>query len=113
MKAVIYARAATRVLTENRRSIKWQVAAARQNARANGFEVAKIFTDAGFSGAKLDRPALNKMRAFIACNSIDVVIVGNLSRLSCSPAQYIVLLKELVKRRIQLHSVADEIRLGT
>lgn len=110
MRAIVYARTATKVRTESRRSIKRRIADARQYARANGFEVAKIFTDAGFSGTRLDRPALNKMCALIARDSIDVVIVQDLSRFTRSVTDHMVLQREFAKRGTQLCSVADENR---
>jgi site-specific DNA recombinase len=84
MKALIYARTATKVRTESSRSIRAQTDAARQYAQANGFDIAEVFTDAESLGTRLERPGLNKMRRMIARDSIDAVVVRDFSRLSRS-----------------------------
>ena len=50
----------------------------------------KTYTDAAFSGAKLERPALNEMIEDIESDKIDVVIVYKLDRLSRSQKEHYV-----------------------
>ena len=101
MKAIIYARTATRLQTESIRSIKAQVDVACQYAQANGFDVARVFTDVGFSGARLDRPALSKMRKLLAHDRIDAVIAYDLSLLTRSVTDKIILEGEFARRGAQ------------
>jgi len=105
MKAVIYARTATKVRTESSRSIRAQTGAARQYGQANGFDIAEVFTDAGSSGTRLERPALNKMRRMIARDSIDAVIVRDLSRLSRSVTDTLTLQREFARCSTQVRCV--------
>jgi site-specific DNA recombinase len=105
MKAVIYARTATKVRTESSRSIRTQTDAARQYAQANGFDIAEVFTDAGFSGTRLERPAINKMCRMIPRDSIDAVIVRDLSRLRRSVTDMLTLQREFARRNTQVRCV--------
>jgi DNA invertase Pin-like site-specific DNA recombinase len=62
------------------------------------------FSDAGFSGASLNRPSLRKMRAFITRGSIDVVIVYDLSRLTRSVANNTILESEFARHGASLRT---------
>lgn len=107
MKAMIYARTATRKKTRHGNSIRAQTDACRKYAKENGFVVVDVFTDAGFSGIKLDRPALNKMRRLIARDSIDAVIVLDPSRLTRSVTENITLEREFAKRGTRVECVLN------
>jgi len=102
MKALIYARVATKARTESRGSIRDQTDAVCHYAQANGFDIAGVFTDAGSSGARLERPALKKMRRMIAHYSIDVVVVRDLSRLSRSVTDLLTLQNEFAGHGTQV-----------
>ena len=106
MKAVIYARTATTMQTNQRSNIRAQIKNCHKCARANALNVREVFADAGFSGARLERPALRRMRELILHDRINVVIVANLSRLTRSVVDLSTLRKEFGKRGTQLHCVA-------
>jgi len=105
MKAVIYARNAVKARTKFGNSTRKQVATCRQYAEEKGWNVVGVFVDAGFSGAKLDRPALKRLRTLLARDSIQRVVVRDLSRLSRSAVDLLTLEKEFVKRGVKLHCV--------
>jgi site-specific DNA recombinase len=105
MKAVIYARTATTQHAEHGNSIPAQVEACRKYAKENGFDVTEVFADAGYSGARLDRPALRKMRSLIARDSISAVVVSDLARLTRSVTDKFVLEREFAKRGTQVQCV--------
>lgn len=105
MKAVIYARTA-RKKTFPGNSIKHQVQCCREYAKVNDLEVTEVFADSGRSGASLDRPALRKMRALIARDSIRVIVIADLARLSRSFADMSILKKEFDKRGVSIRCVA-------
>jgi DNA invertase Pin-like site-specific DNA recombinase len=91
MKCVIYARVdeaehATEQLTE-------QLAACRQFARENGFEVVHEFSETA-PGNELERPQLAEMRRLIACEKIGAVVVCDLNRLSSKAAGLLTLYRE-------------------
>ena len=61
MRAAIYARVSSE-RQEKERTIGSQLEALRAYAAQNGMEIVEDFTDEGYSGARLDRPALDRMR---------------------------------------------------
>jgi DNA invertase Pin-like site-specific DNA recombinase len=61
VRFAIYARASTERQQE-RGTISSQLEALRTAAEADGLEVIEEFIDDGYSGARLDRPALGRTR---------------------------------------------------
>ena len=61
MRAAIYARVSSE-RQEKEHTIGSQLEALRAYAAKNGMDVVEEFTDEGYSGARLDRPALDRMR---------------------------------------------------
>ena len=70
--------------------------ACRRYANERGYTVVATFTD-DYTGAALDRPALNELRDFMANSPIDVVVVYDIDRLARKSA-YQVLIEEEFKR---------------
>ncbi len=71
--------------------------------RENGWMwIGERFDDEGWSGATLDRPALQSLLAKIREGQLDRVLVYRLDRLSRNVVDSVVLLKELRERRIDL-----------
>ena len=60
-KCVIYARVSTKAQAEDELPIEGQIQECRQFAQSRGWEVVKVFQDAGYSGGTLDRPAFQEM----------------------------------------------------
>ncbi len=85
-------------------TIESQLAALRQRATADGHTIvpADIYTDDGFSGATLDRPALERLRDRIAEGSIDRVYIDCPDRLSRRYAYQVLLLEEFKARSVQI-----------
>ena len=111
MKAVVYARSAIKQ-TRNSKPIKEQIKACHCHARDNGLQVSNVFTDDGYSGANLNRPGMKKMRQLIARTQISVVIVRDLSRLTRSFGDKLILDEEFA-RRGTLICVADKKETNT
>src|SRR3954466_13171057 len=76
MRAAIYARVSTE-RQERQQTIGSQVSALRNWAAAGGHALAEahVFQDEGFSGSRLDRPALDALRDAVRDAAIDVVAV--------------------------------------
>ncbi|MBI3788748.1 MAG: recombinase family protein [Ignavibacteriales bacterium] len=110
MKAVIYARTAIKEKPKmnDGNGIEAQIDAGKRYAEESGFKVTDVFIDKGFSGERLDRPSLNKMRALISHGCVDVVIVCNLSRLTRSLSNSITLKRQFTRHGAKIHSVEDE-----
>src|SRR3989442_1045422 len=73
-------------------------------AKAKGLAVDKtnIFSDDGYSGASLDRPALDRLRDHIRQRSIDLVLVHDPDRLSRRLAHQLLLLDEFERRGVRV-----------
>lgn len=90
-------------------SISSQRTLLRQFARDKGF-VFQEYTDDGYSGTNLERPALQQLFADIECGKIGVVITKDLSRLGRNSGRVSWLLDEYFPRmRVRYISVSEGI----
>jgi site-specific DNA recombinase len=98
MRAAIYARVSTG-RQERDQTIDSQVAALRQWAGARGHDLddRHVFVDDGCSGARLDRPGLDRLRDAAREGAIDVIAVYTPDRLARRYAYQILLLEEFRK----------------
>ena len=98
MKAIIYARVSS---TTDRQSTERQVADLSKYASANGLEVVKVFEE-HISGATRNekRAVLNSAIDYAIDNSIDVVLLSELSRLGRSVYELQEIVKKLVDNSI-------------
>jgi site-specific DNA recombinase len=94
--AALYARVSSD-RQQQQGTIASQLAALERFARENDYQVAPqhVFQDDGYSGARLDRPALDRLREAVAVGEIEAVIALSPDRLARNfPYQY-VLVEEL------------------
>jgi site-specific DNA recombinase len=94
--AAAYARVSTdRQVKEQ--SIQSQLDALRQGAAERGYCLAEelLFIDEGFSGARLDRPGLDRLRDLAAEGAFDVLLLCAPDRLARNYAYQVVILEEL------------------
>jgi len=103
-RAVIYVRVSSEDQAENY-SIDSQIEACKRYAEQQGFTVALVLQDV-MSGAKLDRPALSKLRELVRTGATDAVIVYSSDRLTRSVAHAMMLRDEMRNARVALHTVA-------
>lgn len=92
-RAFIYTRVSTLEQAKEGYSIGEQEHRLKAYAEAKGLEVIKVYSDPGFSGAKMERPALKGMIKDI--KSADVVLVYKLDRLSRSQKDTLYLIEEV------------------
>jgi hypothetical protein len=95
MRAAIYAR----VSTDRRgrdQTIDSQVTALRRWAEDHGHELLPehVFTDDGYSGSRLDRPALDRLRDAAFAGEFDVLAVHSPDRLARRYAYQVLLMEE-------------------
>jgi len=76
-------------------------------AKANGYELVTWYTDAGLSGASLDRPGLVACMDAAAHRTVDVVIVAKMDRLNRDLMGSLWIRKELLRSDVQVLSVAE------
>jgi site-specific DNA recombinase len=90
----LYARVSTERQQE-RGTVGSQVAALRAAAEADGHEVIEEFVDDGYSGARLDRPALDRLRDAAEAGVLDGVLCLCVDRLARAYAYQVLILEEL------------------
>ena len=96
MNAAIYARVSTDKQGRDQ-TIESQLAALRDWAAARGHQLRPehVFTDEGYSGSRLDRPGLDRLRDAARDGEFDVVAVLSPDRLARKYAYQVLLMEEL------------------
>lgn len=100
-RALIYARVSTDAQAERGYSIPGQLRACREYASKTGATVIQEFTDEGISGAKTERPGLDRLRAMIVEGQADMVIANDRDRLARNLGFFLLLLEEWHKAGIE------------
>ena len=95
MRVVLYVRVSTQEQAKEGYSIQEQIERLTKYCEAMGWIVVKVYTDAGFSGATMDRPALNQMIRDIKEGKLDKVVVYKLDRLSRSQLDTLYLIEKV------------------
>src|SRR3954468_11829104 len=112
MRAAIYARVSTE-RQERQQTIDSQISALRGWVSAEGHILAYIhvFRDEGFSGSRLDRPALDALRDAVRDGVVDVVVVFSPGRLARKYAYQVLLLEEFRRADCEVaflhHPISD------
>ena len=96
MKVALYARVSTERQQE-RGTISSQLDALRAAADADGHEVVDEFIDDGYSGSRLDRPALDRLRDAAEAGVLDGVICLAADRLARVYAYQVLIIEELAR----------------
>jgi len=79
-----------------------------------GWTLFKEYEDAGQSGGKLDRPALQEMLADIEAGKIQAVVIYKLDRLSRNIRDTLELIEEIFKpKKIELFSVSESLDINS
>lgn len=95
MKVACYVRVSTAEQANEGYSVGEQTERLNKYADAMGWKVFKIYTDGGFSGANIERPALQNMIRDIEAGLIDKVLVYKLDRLSRSQKDTLYLIEDV------------------
>ena len=105
-RAFIYTRVSTLEQAKGGYSISEQESRLKAFAEAKGYEVVKVYTDPGHSGAKLERPALQEMIKNI--ERANVILVYKLDRLSRSQKDTLYLIEEVfIKNNVDFISLNE------
>ena len=83
-RVFIYVRVSTNKQAEEGYSIAQQIERLTKYCEAMGWQVVKVYTDDGYSGGDLERPAMKQMIKEIEKGNADIVLVDKLDRLSRS-----------------------------
>lgn len=97
-RAALYARVSTEK-QEREETVASQVDLLYQAAAASGYEIAptSVFIDEGVSGARLDRPALDRLRDLVAEGVFEVLLVTVPDRLARRYAYQVLLVEECTR----------------
>ena len=93
-RVFLYVRVSTQEQAKEGYSIDEQIERLRDYCKAMGWIIVKIYTDAGYSGASTDRPALQDMIKDIEDGKGDSVVVYKLDRLSRSQKDTLSLIED-------------------
>src|SRR5436305_15221920 len=85
-RAILYARVSTDEQARSGYSLAQQMEALREYAASEGYEVLEEVTDAGQSGASLERPGMDRVRDLVAAGRVSVVLAQDRDRFSREPA---------------------------
>jgi site-specific DNA recombinase len=96
VKVGLYARVSTERQQE-RKTISSQLEALRAATKTDGHEVIEEFVDDGYSGARLDRPALDRLRDAAEAGVLDAVLCLCVDRLARAYAYQVLILEELAR----------------
>ena len=97
MNVAIYARVSTEQQAEKGYSISTQIEACQKKAMELGADTVKVYKDDGYSGAYLERPALDSLRDALAAGLHDVVIVYDTDRLARDTMILLLITEEIEK----------------
>jgi DNA invertase Pin-like site-specific DNA recombinase len=106
-RAVIYTRVSSEEQATEGTSLEVQRERALAYCVAQGWEAVEVFTDAGVSGAKADRPALLSLMQAVDAGHVDVVVVAKMDRLARSMRHLSPLLGRLDDAGVALVSIAE------
>jgi len=108
LKTALYARVST-----NSQHPENQLLALRKYAEARGLEVLAEYVDAGQSGGKASRPALDRLMMDARRRKFNIVLVARLDRLARSLKQLVMTLDELRELGIAFVSLQEAFDTST
>ena len=88
-----YCRVSTASQAEEGYSIDQQIERLTSYCKAMDWKIVKFYTDAGYTGANMDRPALQDLISAVSSRSFDAVVVYKLDRLSRSQRDTLTLIE--------------------
>ncbi len=106
-RAILYARVSTDEQARSGYSLAQQLEALRTHAERESLEVLEEVADAGYSGASLERPGMDRVRELVAGGGVSVVLAQDLDRISREPWHYEYLRSLFEDHATELRSLDD------
>src|ERR671921_2006279 len=106
-RAVLYARVSTDEQVRSGYSLAQQIEALRNYASREGYEVLEEVTDAGQSGASLERPGMDLIRDMVAAGGVSVVLAQDRDRFIREPAYHYLLSREFEEHGTKIRALND------
>ncbi len=107
MKVAIYLRVSTTEQAEEGFSIAAQKERLKAYIQSQGWELATIYEDGGFSGGTINRPSFNKLRSDMKTGMFDLILVYKLDRLSRNMRDLSNLVHEMDEHNIYFKSATE------
>jgi site-specific DNA recombinase len=101
IKAALYARVSTEEQREGQ-TIDSQIAELEQFVQANGWEIADIYKDEGWSGSILARPALDRLRDDASKGLFDTVLINDVDRFARDVSHLGIVKRDLERSGVQV-----------
>ncbi len=113
-RAVGYVRVSTEEQTQHGYSLEAQTEAIKKYCEIHGWELLQIYRDDSYSGASMERPALEQLLADLHLHHFDRVIVWKLDRLSRSLKDTLYLLDDAFEKNgIGFTSIQEQFDTNT
>lgn len=107
-KVAIYVRVSTTNQADEGYSIDEQIDKLKAYCEIKDWVVYKVFTDAGFTGSNIERPAMTKLISAAKKKQFDTILVYKLDRLSRSQKDTLYLIEEIfIKNGIDFLSLSE------
>ncbi len=109
----------TRVSTDMQAEVEFNSCEAQEDrvrsfiASQEGFQVFKVYTDPGYSGATLDRPAMQELIRDVAAGLVNMVITYKIDRLTRSPRDFYQLVELFENNGASFISVTERFDTST
>ena len=109
----------TRVSTDNQAEKEFSSCEAQEEKiksfvnSQNNWQVFKVYSDAGYSGATLERPALQQLLSDLKKEKIDIVLVYKIDRLTRSPKDFYQLIEFFEQSKIDFISITERFDTST
>ncbi len=119
MKTILNCAIYTRVSTDGQAEVEFNSCEAQESkirayiSSQEDMEVYKVYSDPGFTGANMDRPALQGMFNDIKHNKINLVIAYKIDRLTRSPKDFYQIIEYFEKYEISFISVTERFDTST
>lgn len=114
MRTALYVRVSTLEQAESGYSIAEQTDRLKKFCDAKEWTVVKTYTDPGYSGANIDRPALKELIKDVMSGIIDIVLVYKLDRLSRSQKDTLFLIEDIfLKNKVEFVSMSENFDTST
>ena len=108
-KVAIYSRVSTEEQAKEGLSVDAQIDKCESFCKARGWEVFKVYKDAGFSAGSLNRPALELLLRDAEEKKFNIILVYKIDRFSRKLKDLITILENLKMKGINFTSVTEQI----
>lgn len=113
MKAALYTRVSTLEQARDGYSLQAQEEKLKKYAAYQSYEIAGVFTDDGYSGGSLARPALTRLLSGVKEGKIQVVLIYKLDRLSRRVRDVLEMVDLFQEHGVTLYSLSENLDLSS